>query len=111
MAALTSSGLPTDKFSFLGYPPEKQGQRIKMFTELQTMKLTHTNIFYCAPHKLEATLVDMQQVFGNIEIVVARELTKIHEEVWKGPLTEAQTRFKDPKGEFVLLFTLVPNGH
>lgn len=110
LTALTSSGLPPDKFMFLGYPPEKQSQRIKLFQSLlqcfKTLIQTPTVVFYCAPHKLESTLTDLQSTFGDMEITVTRELTKIHEEVWKGMLSKAASKFVNPKGEFVLLFQL-----
>jgi 16S rRNA (cytidine1402-2'-O)-methyltransferase len=107
LAALTSSGLPPDKFIFLGYPPEKQNQRIKMFEDLTHLnRFKCTNIFYCAPHKLATTLEDMKSILGDIKIVVARELTKVHEEIWRGRLTNALSHFKAPKGEFVVLFNI-----
>jgi 16S rRNA (cytidine1402-2'-O)-methyltransferase len=108
LTALTSSGLPSDKFSFLGYLPEKQGQRLKLLGDLPQMSklVASTYIAYCAPHKLEQTLVDIKEVLGDIEITIARELTKIHEEVWKGTVTSATEQFKNPQGEFVLLFNL-----
>ena len=107
IAALTSSGLPTDKFFFLGYPPEKSSHRIKLFDSLLILnrfKISTTYILYCAPHKLEQTLEDMKNVFGDIEIVVARELTKVYEEVWRSTITNAESHFVNPKGEFVILF-------
>lgn len=101
IAALTSSGLPTNKFLFLGYPPEKQSHRIKLF---QSLPKDTTIIFCCAPHKLRQTLEDMESVFGDIPIVIARELTKVHEELWRGKLSEVQWR--EFKGEIVILFRL-----
>lgn len=101
IAALSSSGLPTNRFLFLGYPPEKQSHRIKLFGSLPE---DTTIIFYCAPHKFHQTLSDMQTVFGDIPIVVTRELTKVHEEVWRGKIFDAQTR--SLKGELVLLFSI-----
>lgn len=103
IAALSVSGLPTNHFMFLGYPPEKQSHRIKLF---QSLPKDVTIIFYCAPHKLHQTLVDLQTALGDIPIVLARELTKIHEEVWRGKISEAITYFPNPQGEFVLLFHL-----
>ena len=103
LAALTSSGLPTDKFLFLGYPPEKQSARMASFRNLPS---NITIIYYCAPHKLWRTLQDMHDVFGNIDIVVARELTKVHEELWRGKISEATSHFSKPKGEFVVLFNI-----
>lgn len=104
IAALTVSGLPTNHFMFLGYPPEKQSHRLKLF---RTLPKDITIIFYCAPHKLQQTLTDMQTVFGDIPIVIARELTKIHEEVWRGKLSEAISYFLNPQGEFVLLLNFL----
>ena len=108
LTALTSSGLPADKFTFLGYPPEKQSQRKKIFLHLLSMNrfIDSTYLFYCAPHRLIQTLEDMKTNFGDIEITVARELTKVHEETWRGLLSEAISHFSEPQGEFVLLFHL-----
>lgn len=97
LTALTSSGFPSDKFIFLGYTHAKNFKYVQPGV---------TAIFYEAPHKLLQNLKDMQSVFGDIEICVARELTKIHEEVWKGKISEAITHFANPKGEFVLLFQM-----
>ncbi|MBI3577035.1 16S rRNA (cytidine(1402)-2'-O)-methyltransferase [Candidatus Gottesmanbacteria bacterium] len=101
IAALTSSGLPTDKFFFLGYPPEKTSHRLKVF---QSLPKDTTIIFYCAPHKLTQTLEDMKEVFGDIEITLARELTKVHEEIVNLKISEALS--ENFRGEIVLLFSL-----
>lgn len=101
IAALTVSGLPTNHFMFLGYPPEKQSHRIKLFGSLPK---NITIIFYCAPHKLHQTLTDLQTVLGDLPIVLVRELTKMHEEIWRGKISDAQTC--DFKGELVLLFSI-----
>ncbi len=111
LAALTTSGLPTDKFLFLGYPPEKKSKRIALFHELlsslQTSKHFHpTILFYCAPHKLDQTLIDLKEVFGDIEIVITRELTKVHEEIQKYFVSEAIQQISQPHGEYVILFNL-----
>jgi 16S rRNA (cytidine1402-2'-O)-methyltransferase len=105
LAALTSSGLPPDKFIFLGYPPEKQSARIKLFQGIPAYA-GMTTIFYCAPHKFLSTINDLRSVLGDIDIVIARELTKVHEEIWRGSITNAQNYFKTPRGEFVLLFNI-----
>lgn len=101
LTALTSSGLPTNSFMFLGYPPEKHAHRISLFSSLP--KKT-TIIFYCAPHKLQTTLMDLKVALGDIDITLCRELTKIHEEFWNGSIRDAMTYFQNPKGEYVLLF-------
>lgn len=101
LAALASSGLPADKFLFLGYPPEKRGHRIAVFSALPK---DITIIFYCAPHKLRTTLEDIKGALGDIAITICRELTKIHEEIWTGTISEALQR--NYKGELVLLLRL-----
>lgn len=108
LTALTSSGLPPDKFTFLGYPPEKESHRIKLLSAIAAShaSLSATYIFYCAPHKLSETLQNMYDTFGDIHITIARELTKLHEEIWSGTIHEAQNNFTSPRGEIVLLFTL-----
>lgn len=106
--ALVASGLPTDKFLFAGYPPHKPGHRLDFFKNIKTSleSINSTVILFEAPHKVEKTLGDMQEVFGDIEIVFARELTKIYEEIKKKKISDALQQFKKkpPKGEFVLLF-------
>jgi 16S rRNA (cytidine1402-2'-O)-methyltransferase len=112
LTALISSGLPTHQFSFIGYLPEKQGKRNDLLITIKTsIQTTHdafhpTYIFYSAPHKIHSALDSLMTVFGDIEIVVARELTKIHEEIWSGTVREASEYFRTPKGEFVVLFRL-----
>ncbi len=108
LAAITSSGLPADKFTFLGYPPEKESHRIKLLLALvESHKLiSSTYIFYCAPHKLVEMLQNMLDTLGDRPVTIARELTKIHEEIWTGTISDAQKTFAAPKGEIVLLFSL-----
>jgi len=110
ITALVSSGLPTDKFLFLGYPPKKPGHRKKFFqsltTTLHSVKVTH--ILFEAPHKLIRTLEEIRDVFGEIDIVICRELTKIHEEIRREKISSSIDHFSktNPKGEFVVLFNL-----
>lgn len=99
VAALTISGLPPDKFTFYGYPPEKESHQKELFKKLADS----TSIFYVSPYKLHKNLKNLLEVLGDIDIVVARELTKIHEEVWHGKISEALVHFKEPRGEFVVL--------
>lgn len=110
ITALTISSLPPDKFFFLGYLPEKPGKRVELLKSLNTIYsiLNTTFIAYIAPHKIIKTLEDMQNVFGDIEIVLAHELTKIHQSAQKKIISEWLTQFKKqpPKGEYVLLFNL-----
>lgn len=110
IVALTISGLPTDKFLFLGYPPHKGGKRNQLYKSLQISQehIKATVIMFEAPHKMIRTLEEMKQVFGDIDLVLTRELTKIHEEVLRGNISNLLEGFKKrpPKGEFVLLFNL-----
>ena len=109
ITALTLSGLPPDKFIFLGYLPEKNSHRIELLKKLPDLnkQIKSTFIAYVAPHKLRRTLSDIQQTLGDdIEIVLARELTKIHQQVIKKSVTEWLKHFEKavPKGEYVALF-------
>ncbi len=108
LTALVASGLPSNTFTFLGFAPEKEAHRRKLFTNLlgANKALESTYILYCAPHKLAITLMTMKEILGDVSIVLARELTKIHEEFFRGTISEAETHFEHPKGEFVLLFHL-----
>lgn len=108
LTALVVSGLPSNQFSFIGYMPEKQGKRLELLTALKTDQTVFapTYILYSAPHKLQSAFESLFAVFGNIPIVIARELTKIHEDIWSGSIEEAVNKYSEPKGEFVLLFRL-----
>ncbi|RJP46120.1 MAG: 16S rRNA (cytidine(1402)-2'-O)-methyltransferase [Armatimonadetes bacterium] len=110
LTALTLSGLPPDKFFFLGYLPEKPGKRLEFLKSLHIVHNTvHTSfIAFTAPHKLIKTLQDFQEVFENIEITLAKELTKIHQSVKKQTIQQWLKEFQQhpPKGEYVLLFNL-----
>lgn len=108
ISALVSSGLPTDKFLFLGYPPKKSGHRKTFFENAKKSDdaVNATFILFEAPHKIVGTLEELIEVFGDIEVVIARELTKVHEEIRKQRISELLEHFskKEPRGEFVLLF-------
>ena len=103
IAALAVSGLVTSKFTFQGFLTVRKTGR---YAELEKIKNEEkTIIFYEAPHKLKATLNDIRAVFGNRRISIAREITKIHEEVKRTTLDEAIEYYKEvnPKGEYVLI--------
>jgi 16S rRNA (cytidine1402-2'-O)-methyltransferase len=106
--ALTFSGLPTDKFLFLGYPPRKGGHRMKFFESAKASQkdMASTMILFEAPHRLLTTLLELQQVFGDIYLVVCREMTKTFQEIRREKISESLVHFKKtlPKGEFVLVF-------
>lgn len=103
LAALVSSGLPTDAFLYLGYLPRKSGERQRLLESV--LDLPYTLVFLETPHRLLAALADLQEVLGNRPAVVARELTKLHEEIRRGPLRELAAYFQEnpPRGEFTLV--------
>lgn len=103
LAALAASGLPTGRFSFEGFLSVKRSSRFSHLKEISGD--TRTLIFYEAPHKLINTLGDMLEVLGDRRIALARELTKLHEEVRRTTLSEAAAFYAEnpPRGEFVLI--------
>ncbi len=114
ISSLVSSGLPTDKFLFLGYPPRKPGHRKTFLQNTASMIriMKATIIMLEAPHKLVRTLEEMKEVFGDIDIVICRELTKIHEEIRREKISESIEHFSkvNPKGEFAILFNAGKQG-
>lgn len=102
LAALTSSGLPTDSFYYGGFLPEKEGQRLRRIEAIKQIQQT-TIVCYCSPHKLETTLQNLAAVYGEDHtITLAKELTKLHETVWTGTIREALRL--EILGEYVLLW-------
>ncbi len=103
LAALTVSGLPTDSFLYLGYLPHKSSERRKSVG--QVSNLTYTLIFLESPHRIVDSLEDILSVLGDRRICVAREMTKLYEEFWRGPVSGAIEYFKskEPRGEFTLV--------
>jgi 16S rRNA (cytidine1402-2'-O)-methyltransferase len=105
LAALSSAGLPTDKFMFAGFLPPKKTARLKALAELTSVPATL--IFYEAPSRLAAALDDMEKLLGtHRQAAVCRELTKLFEEVRTSPLGELAAQYRDapaPKGEIVIL--------
>lgn len=101
--ALIVSGLPTRRFAFEGFLSVNKRHRKE---HLESVKNdTHTLIFYEAPHKLPYTLADMLEILGDRKIALCRELTKLHEEIIRTTLSEAQNLYTEtsPKGEFVIV--------
>ncbi len=103
IAALTVSGLPTDSFLYLGYLPSKATERRKTLTRV--VDQPHTLIFLESPHRIVDSLEDILSVLGDRRICVAREMTKMYEEYWRGQVSSALEYFrsKDPRGEFTLV--------
>lgn len=106
ICSLVTSGLPTDKFLFVGYPPKKPGHRKNLFENLTKLPIKTTIILFEGPHHIVRTLEGMKEVFGDMDIVICRELTKIHEEIRREKISASIDHFSKttPKGEFVLLF-------
>ncbi len=103
LAALTASGLPSDSFLYLGYLPRKSAQRQRAIEAVAS--LPHTLVFLEAPHRLLVALDDLASVLGDRDIVVAREMTKLHEEFFRGKISEAIAHFttNPPRGEITLV--------
>ena len=103
VAALAASGLAIDEFAFLGFLPSRAGERRRLFRDLAGEQ--RTLVFYEAPHRIIETLADALDTLGNRPAVIARELTKLHEEFIRGRLDELVARLgsKTPKGEITLL--------
>ena len=99
--AIIASGMPTNEFEFVGFLSANKKEKKD---KLEALKYdTRTLIFYEAPHKLKSTLEVMLEVLGNRKIVLAREITKIHEEFIRGELSTILEQFVDIKGEFVII--------
>ncbi len=105
VAALASSGLPTDAFGFRGFLPSKRGERRQILENIKSS--SQTEIFYEAPHRIKESLEDVVEILGNSrQIVIARELTKVHEEFLRGTAFEvlhAVAVRDEIKGEITLL--------
>src|SRR3989441_1435775 len=104
ISALVASGLPTDEFFFGGFLPPRSHARRARLAELRSVNATL--IFYEAPHRIAATLKDAREILGEREAVVARELTKLHEEIARGRLSELAEQYassEHARGEIVLI--------
>jgi 16S rRNA (cytidine1402-2'-O)-methyltransferase len=101
--ALVISGLPTDAFLYLGYLPRRGVERRHRLAEVRA--LPYTLVFLETPHRLREALEDLESSLGNRPIAVARELTKIHEEIYRGTIQQAREHFSqnEPRGEFTLV--------
>lgn len=101
ITALISSGLDASEFTFIGFLPLNKKNRKEKLEQIQNS--TNTTILYEAPHKLLSTLQDLNNFLENRKIVLARELTKIHEEFISGTCDELLKKLENPKGEFVII--------
>jgi 16S rRNA (cytidine1402-2'-O)-methyltransferase len=103
VAALVISGLPTDKFLYLGYLPRKAGERQKAVEEVS--QHPYTLIFFETPHRMDDALQDLGEILGDRQIAVAGELTKMYEEVFRGTINQAREYFSThpARGEYTLV--------
>jgi 16S rRNA (cytidine1402-2'-O)-methyltransferase len=101
LAALAVSGLPTESFAFLGFPPIRSKDRKQWFERAKA--LGGTIVFFEAPHRIQGTLHELQREVGNCDAVLARELTKVHEELVRGPINELALRVGRGRGEFTVV--------
>ena len=103
LTALSVSGLPTDTFIFVGFLSNKRGRRRKALDNLKSEE--RTMIFFESPHRLITMLEDMYEIFGNRNIAIAKEMTKMFEEVRKGPVSTLLSSFEDEKirGEYTII--------
>jgi 16S rRNA (cytidine1402-2'-O)-methyltransferase len=103
LAALVASGLPTDSFVYLGYLPRKSSDRRRVIMEVEN--LPYTLIFLETPHRLLDALADLLEILGDRQMAAARELTKLHEEIRRSPISQVREHFisNPPRGEFTLV--------
>ena len=104
IAALTASGLPTDRFVFENFLPHKGAARRRVLSSF--LEERRTVLFYETPHRIVKVLEDMEAIFGTPRVVIAREMTKIHEEFLRGSPRQLLDHFaaKPPRGEMVVMF-------
>jgi 16S rRNA (cytidine1402-2'-O)-methyltransferase len=101
ITALVISGLPTERFIYLGFLPRRAGSRLERLESVASER--GTIVALESPHRLRAALSDVLRVLGDRRVAVCRELTKIHEEVFRGVVSQALAHFTQPRGEFTLV--------
>ncbi|MBI4233803.1 MAG: 16S rRNA (cytidine(1402)-2'-O)-methyltransferase [Chloroflexi bacterium] len=104
--ALAVSGFPADRFTALGFLPRRRKERQRLLAAL--VGEPRTLVAFEAPHRLRSTLEDLWETLGDRPIAVCRELTKLHEEVFRGTAQEALAHFTEPRGEFTLVVAGAP---
>jgi len=99
--AVAASGLPAGEFIYIGFLPRRSGQRKRLLDSLAGQP--RTIVAFEAPHRVAASLQDILSAMGDRRVTIARELTKVHEEVFRGTVSQALERFVQPRGEFTLV--------
>jgi len=103
VTALVASGLPCDSFLYLGFLPRRRSERLGLLGEVAQER--RTLVAFEAPHRLRKSLATIAETLGDRPLAICRELTKLHEEIWRGTVSEARAHFKKvrPRGEFTLV--------
>jgi 16S rRNA (cytidine1402-2'-O)-methyltransferase len=101
ITALVVSGLPTDQFIYIGFLPRRKGQRQRLFSSI--VDEPRTIVAFETPHRLSKALNDIEEILGNRRLSICRELTKVHEEIFRGRVSQAREHFVEPRGEFTLV--------
>lgn len=101
LATLSISGLPASSFLFKGFLPRRRGERKALLESLRNEMATL--VFLESPHRLKDSLAEMAAVLGNRKIAIGREITKLHEEVFRGTISQALDYFQQPRGEFTIV--------
>jgi 16S rRNA (cytidine1402-2'-O)-methyltransferase len=101
ITALVVSGLPTDQFVYVGFLPRRKGQRQHLLSSI--MDEPRTIVAFETPHRLREALTDIEEILGDRRVSVCRELTKVHEEIFRGRVSQAREHFVEPRGEFSLV--------
>jgi 16S rRNA (cytidine1402-2'-O)-methyltransferase len=101
ITALAASGMSADHFLFLGFLPRRKGERQGLLRSVS--ELPYTIVLFEAPHRLQQTLADLQEVLGDRQMAAVREATKLYEEVFRGTVSQCQEHFALPRGEFTLV--------
>ena len=104
LTALAASGLPTDAFSFVGFPPTRSKDRKSWFDRVAQVR--GTIVFFEAPHRIQATLHELHRVVGDCEVAIGRELTKIHEELVRGPIKIVAESVGEGRGEYTVVINI-----
>ena len=101
ITALVVSGLPTDQFLYVGFLPRRKGQRQRLLSSI--VDEPRTIVAFETPHRIRETLSDIEEILGDRRLSVCRELTKVHEEIFRGRVSQAREHFAEPRGEFSLV--------
>jgi 16S rRNA (cytidine1402-2'-O)-methyltransferase len=109
VSAIAASGLPSRQFTFVGFLPRRSVERRRLFESLAGER--RTLVAFESPHRLRRALEDIRAALGERRIAVCRELTKLHEEIFRGTLSEAIEHFTEPRGEFTLVVEGAPEAH